>query len=80
MIIMFKFDHMSKLYMHNQESVLENKTLIILWGFEIQTDDPVSVRRPDLVIVNIKKKEKKKEKLPNSGLGKAERKRIELNA
>ena len=39
-----------------------NKTLRILWDFEIQTDYLISARRPDLMIVDRKKKEKKKEK------------------
>ena len=46
--------------MHNPESILENETHKILWDFEIQTDNLMLARRPDLVIVN--KKEKKKEK------------------
>ena len=51
-----KFDHTSKWYMHNQESVLENNMHKILWDFEIQTDHLISVRRPDLVIVNKNKR------------------------
>ena len=42
--------------MHNPESVLENEMHKILWEFEIQTDYLISARRPDLVIVNIKKR------------------------
>ena len=41
---------------------MENKMHKILWDFAIQTDNPMSNRRPDLVIVY-----KKKENLPNSG-------------
>ena len=33
-----KFDHINKLYMHKQESFLENETLKILWYFEIPTN------------------------------------------
>ena len=47
--------------MHNQESVVENETHTILWDFEIQTDHLMSARRSDQVMVNKKKKEKKKE-------------------
>ena len=36
--------------MHNSESVQENETHELLWGFEIQTDHLISARRPDLVI------------------------------
>ena len=48
-----KFDYTNKWYIHNPESVLENKTHKLLWDFEIQT-----ARRPDLVIANQKKKKK----------------------
>ena len=42
--------------MHNLESVLENNTHKLLWNFDIQTDHLISVRRPDLVIINKKKR------------------------
>ena len=48
--------------MYNPKSILANGTHKHLWDFEIQTDHPISDRRPDLVVVN------KKENLPNSGL------------
>ena len=57
-----KFDHTNKSYIHNLESVVETETDKIFWDFEIQTDHLISARRPDLVIVN----NKKKENLPNS--------------
>ena len=40
--------------MHNPESVQENETHKVLWVSEIQTGQLISVKRPDLVIVNIK--------------------------
>ena len=43
--------------------VLENETSKILWDFEIQTNQQIPARRPDLLIIN-----KKKENLPNCGL------------
>ena len=49
--------------MHNPESVLENETHKLLWDFGIQTDHLISARRPDLMILN-----KKKKNLLNSGL------------
>ena len=52
--------------MHNSESVLDNKMHKFLWDFELQTDNQISARKPDLVIVN-KRKEKKKGNLPNGG-------------
>ena len=42
----------------NYESVLENEKHKILWDFEIQTDHLILARRPDLVIVNKKKKKR----------------------
>ena len=46
-------------YMHNLESVLENKKYKIPWGFQIQTDHFILARLPELAIVI------KKENLPN---------------
>ena len=40
--------------MHDPQAALKTQTL--LWDFEIQTDHLISARRPDLVIVNKKKK------------------------
>ena len=51
-----KSDHTNKWYMHNPASVLENVTHKLLWDFEIQTDHLISVRRPDLLITNKKKR------------------------
>ena len=42
--------------MHNPASVLENDTRKLLWDFDIKTDNLISVRRPDLIIINNKKK------------------------
>ena len=44
--------------MRNPESVFEYKMHKILWNFGIQTDHLTPARRPDLVIVNKKKKNK----------------------
>ena len=35
--------------MHKPESAQENETYKILWDFEISTDPPIPVRRPDCV-------------------------------
>ena len=51
---------MKKWYMHNLESVLENK---MHSDFEIQTDHLISARQPNRVIVNKKKKKKKKKRI-----------------
>ena len=42
--------------MHNPASVLKNETHKLLWDFEIQTDHPISTRRPDPVTINNNKK------------------------
>ena len=52
----FKFDHAIKWYMHNPASVLENDTHKLLWDFYIQMNHLISVRRPDLIITNKKRK------------------------
>ena len=52
----FEFDHANKWYMHNPAPVLENSTHKLLCDFVIQTDHLISARRPDLIIINNKKK------------------------
>ena len=42
--------------MHNPAPVLENDTLKLLWYFYIQTDHLIPARKPDLIIINKKKK------------------------
>ena len=42
--------------MHNPAAVQENETHKLLWDFDIQTDHLISARRPDLIIINLKKK------------------------
>ena len=42
--------------MHNSASVLENDTHNLLWDFDIQTDHLILDRRPDLIIINEKKR------------------------
>ena len=42
--------------MHNPAPVLENDTQKLLWNFDIQMDPLISARRPDLKIINKKKK------------------------
>ena len=53
----FKFEHANKWYMHNPTPILENYTNKLQWDFDIHTDHLISVRRPDLIIINKKKKE-----------------------
>ena len=42
--------------MHNPEPVLENDSHKLLWDFNIQTDHLIQATRPDLIIINKKKK------------------------
>ena len=42
--------------MHNSTAVLENDTHKLLWDFDIQTDHLITVRRPDLIVINKKKR------------------------
>ena len=55
----FKFDHTNKWYMYNPAYVLENDTHELLWDFDVQTEPLISARRPDLIIINIKKRTSK---------------------
>ena len=53
-----KFDHTNKWFMHNPAAVLENDTHKLLWDFDIQMDPLISARRPDLILINKKKKKR----------------------
>ena len=53
-----KFDYANKWYTQNQTPALEDDTHKLLWDFDIHTDHVISVRRPDLIIINKKKKKK----------------------
>ena len=44
--------------MHKTALVLENDTHKLLWNFDIQTDHLIQARRPDLIIINNKKKKR----------------------
>ena len=43
--------------MHNPAPVLENDTHKLLWDVDIHTDHLILARRPDLIIINKKKRE-----------------------
>ena len=43
--------------MHNPAPVLENDSHKLRWDFVIQTDHLIPARRPDIIIINNKKKE-----------------------
>ena len=42
--------------MYYPAAVLKNDTHKLLWDFDIQTDHLISARRPDLIIINKKKR------------------------
>ena len=52
----FIFGHNKKWYMHNTASVRENDTHKLQWDFDTQTDHLILARRPDLIIINKKKR------------------------
>ena len=52
----FQFDHTNKWNMHNPAPVLENDSHKLLWDFNIQTDHLIPARRPDLIIINKRKR------------------------
>ena len=56
----FNFYYTTKWYMHNPAAVLENDVHKLLWDFDIHTDHLISVRRPDLTVINKKKTKKNK--------------------
>ena len=43
--------------MHNPPAFLENDTYKLVWDSEIEMDHLISARRPDLIIINKKKRE-----------------------
>ena len=51
-----QFDHTNEWYMHNPVPVLENDSHKLLLDFNIQTDNLIPARRPDLIIINKRKR------------------------
>ena len=51
-----KFDLTNKWYMHNPAHVPENNTHKLLWDYDIHTDHLIMVRKPDLLIIDKKKR------------------------
>ena len=50
-------EHREKWYEHNPEGVAENEGVKVLWDMNMQCDNVIEARRPDIVIID--KKEKK---------------------
>ena len=57
------FHRNDKWYNHVPESVQENENYKLLWDFSIRTDHNIEARRPDLVLVDKRAKEKEAEKV-----------------
>ena len=51
---LYDIDCGNKWYEHQPEGVLETSDVKILWDFNIQTDNEIQARRPDIVVVNKK--------------------------
>ena len=51
-----KFELTRKWYMHNPAPVLEDSTPKFLWDFDLQLDHRILDRRPDLIIINKRKR------------------------
>ena len=52
----YQFDHTNKWYMHNPAPVLKKDSHKLLWDFNIQTDHLIPARRPDLILINKRKR------------------------
>ena len=52
----FSFDHTKKWHIHNSAPVLENDTHKLQWDFNIRMDHQIPPRRPDLILINKKKR------------------------
>ena len=50
------FEAGDKWYEHEPESVLENEDYKVLWDFSTQTDHVIEARKPDLVVVDQKRR------------------------
>ena len=51
-----KFDHTDKWYTNKPDYVLQNKIHKIRWDFEVQIDHRIPARKPDVELINKKKK------------------------
>ena len=50
-----KFVYTNKWYIYKSEHVLENGTHKILWDFEMQTNNTIQTRKPDLLVFKKKR-------------------------
>ena len=50
-------EHTEKLYEHVPEGVVENEEVKVLWDINVQCDNVIEARRPDIIVID--KKERK---------------------
>ena len=50
-------DHTEKWYEHSPEGVVESEKTKILWNINVQCDNVIQARRPDIILINKEKKE-----------------------
>ena len=50
-------EHTEKWYEHIPEGVVENEEVKVLWDINVQCDNVIEARRPDIIVIN--KKERK---------------------
>ena len=48
---------MNLYYEHRADRVVENEDVKVLWDFNIQVDKFIKARRPNIILVRIKKKD-----------------------
>ena len=51
------FEHTEKWYEHVPEGVVENEEVKVLWDINVQCDNVIEARRPDIIVIH--KKERK---------------------
>ena len=52
----FQFDHTNKWYHNDPTSGRQNDIYKLQWDFDIQIDQQISARRPDLIVINKKER------------------------
>ena len=49
-------EHKERWYEHEPEGVVENENVKLLWDMTVQCDNIIEARRPDIVLVDKKRK------------------------
>ena len=53
----YGLEHAERWYEHTPEGVVENDKVKILWDINVQCDNMIQARRPDIIVINKEKKE-----------------------